>query len=129
LLNSPNPAKLSAATFSQRLADSIFPLVVKANSTHAKDVHLTTFTAISSLFEHTPEDLSLESDKVRNTLEKILFEPTYEGLPEAMRLKRAEALVAVGGVRGCEWVTEKVRPEIGSTERSAAVKKVLAKIG
>jgi proteasome component ECM29 len=67
--------------------------------------------------------------KAKSTLEKILFEPTYEGLPEAMRLKRAEALVAVGKVQGCEWVAEKARPEAEGTERSVAVREILAKIG
>jgi proteasome component ECM29 len=129
LLNSPNPAKLSAANLSERLASSLLPLVVKANSTHAKDVHLMTFTSISSVFEHAPEGLSLGDTQAKTALEKILFEPTYEGLPEAMRLKRAEALVAVARIHGCEWVAEKARPEMEGTERSAAVKGILAQIG
>ena len=81
------------------------------------------------MFEHVPDGLSLGDSKAKAALEKILFEPTYEGLPEAMRMKRAEALVAVGKIKGCEWVAEKVRPEIEGTERSPAVKGILAKIG
>ena len=58
-----------------------------------------------------------------------MFEPRFEGLPEAMRMKRAEALVAVGRVRGCEWILEKIKPEVDGGERSALVRNMLAKVG
>lgn len=59
----------------------------------------------------------------------MLFDPSFEGLPEAIRMKRAEALVAIGKVKGCDWVVEKVKPEVGGAERSAVVRAILAKVG
>jgi proteasome component ECM29 len=128
LLDAPNTTKLSAAELATRLS-SIFPLVVKANSTHAKDVHLKTFTSLTSLFDPVPADLEITDAQAKTALEKILFDPSFEGLPEAMRVKRAEALVAVGKLKGCGWVAEKVKPEVEGGERSALVRGVLAKVG
>jgi proteasome component ECM29 len=62
-------------------------------------------------------------------LGKLLFEPTYEGLPEAMRMKRAEALVVITKVESCKWVVERVRPEVEGGERSGVVRGVLARVG
>jgi proteasome component ECM29 len=72
--------------------------------------------------------LVLDDAKARDALEKLLLEPTYEGLPEAMRVKRAEALVVVARVKGCEWVGESVEKEVDG-ERSPVVRGVLAKVG
>lgn len=67
--------------------------------------------------------------KIKTALEKLLFDTSFEGLPEAMRMKRADALVAVGKSKDCGWVAEKVRPEVEGGERSAFVRGVLAKVG
>jgi proteasome component ECM29 len=72
---------------------------------------------------------SIADAKVKEPLEKLLFDATFEGLPEAMRMKRAEALVVIGKVKGCEWVVEKVRSEVEGGERSAVVRGVLGKVG
>ena len=108
---------------------SILSLVVKANSTHAKDVHLKTFTSLHSLFERVPTDLILADPQIKTALEKLLFDTTFEGLPEAMRMKRADALVAVGKIKDCGWILEKVKSEVEGGERSAVVRSVLAKVG
>jgi proteasome component ECM29 len=92
-------------------------------------VHLTTFTALHALFERLPADVPLADPKAKEALEKLLFEPTYEGLPEAMRMKRAEALVVIAKVQSCKWVVERVRPEIEGGERSPVVRGVLGKVG
>lgn len=128
LLSSPNPAKLSTMELKTRLS-SILPLVVRTNSTHAKDVHLTTFNEVKGLFERLPTGLDLQDTVAKTALEKILFDATFEGLPEAMRMRRAEALVAVGKVGGCGWVVERVAPEVEGSERSVGVRNVLAKVG
>lgn len=128
LLDSPNPEKLSPAELSSRLS-SIFPLVLKANSTHAKDVHLATFNAVKLLFERLPTDLPVLEPKAKEALEGVLFDVSFEGLPEAMRMKRAEALVAVGKAKEYGWVIERVKPEVEGAERSAGVRAVLAKVG
>lgn len=127
-MDAPNPDKLSLTELSSRLA-SIFPLALKANSTHAKDVHLTTFNAVISLFERLPTDLPVLEPKTKEVLEGLLFDVSFEGLPEAMRMKRADALVAVGKVKGFQWIAEKVKPEVEGSERSAGVRAVLAKAG
>jgi proteasome component ECM29 len=92
-------------------------------------VYLTTFTSLHALFERLPTDLDL-SDGAKDALQKLLFEPTYEGLPETMRLRRAEALVVVAKVRSCRWVGEMVREEIvgEGVERSAVVRGVLGSV-
>ncbi|KAF2015929.1 ARM repeat-containing protein [Aaosphaeria arxii CBS 175.79] len=128
LSDAPNPNKLSPTELADRLT-TILPLIAKANSTRAKDIHLKTFTSLLSLFERVPADLPLSDAKAKEALEKVLFDPTFEGLPEAMRLKRAEALVAIAKVKQCAWVVEKLKPEVGGGERSAAVRNVLAKAG
>lgn len=125
LLSSLHPL-LTSPTFSSALS-TILPLILRANSTHAKNIHLTTFNSLQSLFLAASSDLSLTlNPEAQTAFEKILFDPTYEGLPEAMRLKRAEALVAIGKIKGCEWVGERVTEEMNG-ERSAVVKGVLAK--
>lgn len=129
LLESPNQAKLTPPDLCRRLV-SILPLVVKANSNHAKEIRLTTFTSIQSFFEHVPADLSLENAQAKATLEKLLFNPSFEGLPEAMRMKRAEALAAVAKVKGCQWIIEMVKAEVcGGREKSSGVRSVLATVG
>lgn len=92
-------------------------------------MHLTTFTSLKDLFESLPADQPFKEQGIKQALEKILFDTSFEGLPEAMRMKRAEALVAVGKVKECEWVVEKVRPEFEGGERSAFVRGVLGKVG
>lgn len=87
------------------------------------------FTSIQSLFERLPADTPLDDGQAKNNLEKLLFDPTFEGLPEAMRMKRAEALVEIGKVKSCVWIVEKVRAEVEGGERSALVRGVLGKIG
>jgi proteasome component ECM29 len=113
---------------SKRLS-TLLPLVAKANSTHDKNVHLTTFTSIKDLFEGLSAEQPLKEEEIRQALEKILFQTSFEGLPEAMRMKRAEALVTVGQVNECGWIVEKVRPEAEGAERSAFVRGVLGKVG
>jgi proteasome component ECM29 len=103
-------------------------LIVKANSTHAKDVNLTTFNSLQGLFERVPADITSGLDE-KATLEKLLFDQTFEGLPEAMRQKRAEALVALAKIKGTEWVVERIRPEIEGGERSPQVRGTLEKVG
>ncbi|KAF2265666.1 major component of the proteasome [Lojkania enalia] len=128
LLDSLNPSKLSAPKLSERMT-SILLLAVKANSTHARDIHLTTFKSLQSLFDRIPKDAPLADPRVKSALEKLLFDPSFEGLPEAMRLKRAEALLVVGKSKDCVWVAERVTPEVEGAERSAVVRGVLAKVG
>jgi proteasome component ECM29 len=108
----------------------ILPRAIKINSTHARDVHLATFTSLHSLFDRVPSDLPLQDAKVKEALEKLLFDATFEGLPEAMRQKRAEALVAIGKVKELSvWVAERAKVEAEGGERSAGVRAVLAKAG
>lgn len=76
-----------------------------------------------------PPELSITDPQAKGALEKSLFDPSFEGLPEAMRMKRADALVSVSKVTGCKWVSEKVKPEIEGMERSASVRTTLAKVG
>jgi len=123
-----NPSLLSAADLSTRLA-TLLALVVQANSTHAKNVYLQTFTSVQALFERFPAGISVSDPKTKQALENLFFDPSYEGLSEAMRMKRAEALVAVSKVSGCEWVVERVRVEVEGGERSPVVRAVLAKAG
>lgn len=127
LLSSPNESKLSPSQLTECLS-SIFPLVVKANSTHAKDVHVTTFSSLHTLFEHMPSNLTLNED-AKVALDKLLFNAGFEGLPEAMRMKRAEAIVVICRATSCMWIVEKVRPEVEGAERAALVRAVLAKAG
>lgn len=68
-------------------------------------------------------------DKAKGALEKLMFDPSFEGLPEAMRSKRAEALVVIARVNGCSWVADKVKPEADGAERSPVVRGILAKVG
>ncbi|KAL1595663.1 proteasome component M29 [Paraconiothyrium brasiliense] len=124
---SPNTALLTPQALNTHLS-TLLPLIVKANSTHAKDIHVTTFTSLQALFERLPTDVMV-NDQAKEALEKLLFDPSFEGLPEAMRMKRAEALVIVAKVGGCGWVGGKVKPEVGGGERSAVVRGVLAKVG
>jgi proteasome component ECM29 len=124
---SPNTTILSPQALSAHLS-TLLPLIVKANSTHAKDIHLKTFTSLHSLFERLPTETSID-EKAKGALEKLMFDPSFEGLPEAMRMKRAEALVVVGKASGSGWVAEKVKAEVDGGERSPVVRAVLAKIG
>jgi proteasome component ECM29 len=127
LTSSPNPTLLSGQALSKHLS-VLLSLLVKANSTHAKDVHLTTFTSLHTLFESMSTDITIEA-KGKEALEKLLFDPSFEGLPEAMRTKRAETLVVASKIGGCEWISEKVKPEVEGGERSPVVRGVLAKVG
>jgi proteasome component ECM29 len=124
---SPSITLLSPQALSAHLS-TLLPLVVKANSTHAKDIHLKTFTSLQSLFERLPTDIAI-STQAKEALEKLMFDPSFEGFPEAMRLKRAEALTAVGSASGCGWIAEKVKAEVDGGERSPVVRAVLAKVG
>lgn len=128
LLNAPNPDKLSPPDLASRIS-SLLPLVLRANANHARDVHLATFNALKALFERLPPDLPLGDAEVNEGLEKLLFDPGFEGLPEAMRMKRAEALVEVARVRDCAWVVERVGGEVERRERSAVVRGVLGRVG
>ena len=125
-LLSLNPT--SGSSFSARLTTAL-NLAVRANSTHAKDVRLKTFTTLQTLFENIPDDVVLAKPEVKNGLERLLFDATFEGLPEAMRVKRAEALVTIAKVKGCTWIADKVRPEVEGVESSPVVRGVLAKVG
>ncbi|KAF1996134.1 ARM repeat-containing protein [Amniculicola lignicola CBS 123094] len=128
LLNAPNTNLLSPADLSKRIT-SVLNFAVKANSTHAKDVYLTTFTSLQSLFGRLPTETTLSDAAAKTALEKLLFDPTFEGLPEAMRMKRAEALVTISKVNGFEWIVEKVQPEVAGGERSVGVRGVLGNVG
>lgn len=44
-------------------------------------------------------------------------------------MKRADALVQVAKVKSCDWVIDKVKPEIEGAERSAVVRGSLGKVG
>lgn len=106
-------------------------------------MHLTTFTSLHALFSRLAKTTSsadisrlLANDgKAKDNLEKLLFDASFEGLPEAMRMKRAEAMVEIaksgGGAGGGEWawLVEKVRPEVEGSERSVGVRGVLGKVG
>ncbi|KAJ4344658.1 proteasome component M29 [Didymosphaeria variabile] len=124
---SPNTTLLSTQALTAHLS-TLLPLIVKANSTRAKDIHLKTFTSLQALFERLPSDITV-NEEAKEALEKLLFDPSFEGLPEAMRVKRAEALIVVAKVGGCRWVADKVKPEVDGGERSAVVRGVLAKVG
>lgn len=102
--------------------------MVRANATRAKDIHLKTFTALHALFGRLPGGVVVE-DGAKQDLETLLFDAGFEGLPEAMRVKRAEAISVVAGAKGCGWVVEKVRPEVEGGERSPVVRGMLAKVG
>jgi proteasome component ECM29 len=127
LFDAPNCSKLSSADLSKRIT-SMLPLVLRANAEHAKDVHLTTFRSVQAVFERLPTDLVLDA-KAKELLEKILFDSTYEGLPEAMRVKRAEALIKVAKVDSCKWIVDSVKPQVEGAERSPVVRGILAKVG
>ena len=122
-------ASLATSPYLQPLLATSLALVLRANSTHSKDIHIKTFTTIQALFSRLPSETSFDDPEIKKSLESLFFDPRYEGLPEAMRLKRAEALVAVTKVKGCEWVVEKVKPEVEGGERSAVVRGVLSKVG
>lgn len=92
-------------------------------------MHLTAFTSLHALFKRLPADLPLTDAKAKDALGKLLFEPTYEGLPEAMRMKRAEALVVIANVQSCRWVVERLGAEVEGGERSPVVRGVLTKVG
>lgn len=124
---SPNTELIKPQALSALLS-TLLPLVAKANTTRAKDIHLTTFTSLHALFERLPAGTTIE-EKAKVTLEKLLFDPSFEGLPEAMRTKRAEALVSLSKLEGCEWVSDRVKPEVDGGERSAVVRGLLSKIG
>ncbi|KAF2749465.1 ARM repeat-containing protein [Sporormia fimetaria CBS 119925] len=127
LCDSLNLLQVSTMESSTNLED-VLPMIVKANSTHAKDVHLATFTAVGELFERVYRHGVVIWEKAKAALEKIFFDPSFEGLPEAMRMKRGEALVKVSKCVGCEWVVERVKPEVEGGERSPVVRGVLGKI-
>lgn len=76
--------------------------------------------------------LLVNDAKAKESLENLLFDASFEGLPEAMRMKRAEAMVEIaklGGVEKWTWLVEKVRPEAEGGERSVGVRGVLGKVG
>lgn len=122
-----NTTLLSGQSLSTHLS-TILSLIVKANKPRAKNIHLTTFTSLNELFERLHTSTAIDT-RSKEALEKLLFDPSFEGLPEAMRMKRAEALVVIAKVTGCEWVSEKVKPEVEGGERSPVVRGVLAKVG
>lgn len=124
---SPNSELLEPQALSTLLS-TLLPLLVKANTTRAKDIHLATFISLHALFERLPAGIMIE-EKAKVAPEKLFFDPSFEGLPEAMRMKRAEALVSLSKLGGCEWVVEKVNPEVEGGERSIVVRGVLSKIG
>jgi proteasome component ECM29 len=128
LLDSLNVTKLSSTDLSARLTN-VLPLVIKANSTHAKTIHLQTFKSLKSMFDRVPAVTDLSNGDIKTSLETLLFDASFEGLPEAMRTKRAETLVAIAKVNGCKWVVEKVKPEVDGGERSSVVRGTLAKVG
>ncbi|KAF2730427.1 ARM repeat-containing protein [Polyplosphaeria fusca] len=128
LLNAPNPSKNSSTELSTRLT-TIFPMLVRANSTHARDIHLATFTSLQSLFERLPSDTQFSGPEAEDALKALLFDSSFEGLPEAMRLKRAEALVAIAKAKHCSWIIEAVKAEAEGGERSPAVRNILVKVG
>ncbi|KAF2280667.1 ARM repeat-containing protein [Westerdykella ornata] len=124
LLSSLHPL-LTSSSFSSAFGDTL-PLILRANSIHAKNIHLTTFTSLHALFLAAASDLSLAIEpEAKAAFEKILFDPTYEGLPETMRVTRAQALIAIGRIRGCKWAAERAAEEMNG-ERSLVVKGVLA---
>ncbi|KAL5384824.1 hypothetical protein PMIN06_010167 [Paraphaeosphaeria minitans] len=123
----PNTSLLSPQALATHLS-TLLPLVIKANTTRAKDIHLKTFTALHALFERLPSGTAV-TEKAKEDLEKLMFDARFEGLPEAMRMKRAEALVAIAKVGGCGWIVDKVKPEVEGGERSPVVRGVLAKVG
>ncbi|CAI6341703.1 unnamed protein product [Periconia digitata] len=138
LLSSLNPTKLSSPNLTAHLRNAL-ALAVRANSTRARNVHLATFTSLHALFARLSaqataaegnKTVSVGDDvKAKESLEKLLFDASFEGLPEAMRMKRAEAIVETSKVDGCGWLVEKVKPEMDGGERSAGVRAVLGKAG
>ncbi|ORY12152.1 proteasome stabiliser-domain-containing protein [Clohesyomyces aquaticus] len=128
LLSSPNTTRLSPSDLSTRLSTTL-PLVARATSSHEKTTHLTSFTSLAALFAKVPKDTKLDKAEAKSALEKILFDPSFEGLPEVMRIKRVEALIEIGKVADCGWVVDMVKPEVEGKERSKGVRDVLAKVG
>lgn len=104
-------------------------MLLRANSTHARDIHLATFTSLQSLFERLPLDTPLSDAKAKDALQALLFDPSFEGLPEAMRVKRAEALVNIAKFKDCGSILTAVKSEADGGERSPAVRSILAKVG
>ncbi|KAK8218585.1 proteasome stabiliser-domain-containing protein [Phyllosticta capitalensis] len=131
LTNCIHPSHLpTAAELTPALLRSL-SLVARINTLHSAQIHVAVFDNLPPLFELCA---SSPVDKValRDVLKTLLFDPRYEGLSEAQRLKRAEAIVSVAKWLGAEegaWVRELVQQELGSgVERSGDVKKVLSKV-
>jgi proteasome component ECM29 len=91
-------------------------------------VHLTTFISLQELCSRLPPDFYAGNPGLKQSFEALLFDPAYEGLPEAMRIKRGETLCAMATVKGCEWVYDKIQMEIAQVEKSPVVIGVLEKI-
>ncbi|KAK7542415.1 proteasome stabiliser-domain-containing protein [Phyllosticta citribraziliensis] len=118
-------------------ADQLTPTILRAlsltarlNTLHSPPIHVAVFENLGLLVEICGAS-DIDKSALRDVLQKLLFDPRYEGLSEAQRLKRAEAIVKVAKWLGDEgaWVKEMVGRELGSgTERSGDVKAVLAKV-
>ncbi|KAK7521973.1 proteasome stabiliser-domain-containing protein [Phyllosticta citriasiana] len=118
-------------------SDELTPAILRAlsntarlNNLHSPSIHVAVFENLCLLFEICGT-ADVDKAALRDVLQKLLFDPRYEGLSEARRLKRAEAIVSAAKWLGDEsaWVKEMVGRELaGGSERSGDVKAVLAKV-
>lgn len=121
--------RLISSTDLIKTIDSILALAAQASSTHSRPVHLAAFESLKTLFDRLASvpDLELDSPDLDRSLSKLLFDPSFEGLSEAIRLKCAQAIVAVSKIEGVE-LKERVESEM-AREKSPVVRKELEKAG
>lgn len=123
LCASANPASLPRALH----------LVASANSVRSNDVQLALFEALSKMSqrlgkghpgfgEHVPA-------QVGTTLMSLIFDPRYNDLSEALRLKRSRMIGVVAEVAGLVQpvLRERLPGEIGS-EKSLLVRQELERV-
>ncbi|OCK83918.1 hypothetical protein K432DRAFT_379061 [Lepidopterella palustris CBS 459.81] len=129
LCDSINPKILQGDALTKALTEAL-SLAATAASTHSRPVHLAAFEALKSLFDRLAPDagLALSSPQLHASLQKLLFDSRFEGLSEAVRLKRAQAVVSLARCEGAGWARELVRGEVeGRAEKSAVVRGELGK--
>lgn len=112
---------------SERLL-KFFDLAIQANTAFSPTLQIATFDSLKELFAKLS---AAQTDAVvADKLVKLLFDPRSEGLSEAIRLKKAQAITAAAAYRENEKIKKTlvacVAKEI-STERSDVVKAELQK--
>lgn len=81
---------------------TVVDLIIKANTASSSIVQIATYDALNSLFAkldtQTVEHLTGRERQLGESLIRLLYRPSNKALTEALRLKRAQTIVALGKV-------------------------------